>query len=150
MTKYDVVIVGGGPAGLSAALVLGLARRSVVVFDAGQPRNAPSRQAHGFLTRDGCSPSKLSQIARRQMAAYPSVDLHQARVETIRKQDFDFEVVAEGGESLITRRLTDRNYQQTQIHSLGVCWPPGLNAISNKTIPNRPETTVNNIGGAIC
>ena len=54
--SYDVVVVGGGAAGLSAALVLGRARRRVAVVDAGTPRNAPAEHMHGFLSRDGMRP----------------------------------------------------------------------------------------------
>ena len=56
---YDVVIVGGGVSGLSAALVLGRARRNVVIIDAGTPRNAPADAAYGFITRDGTAPERL-------------------------------------------------------------------------------------------
>jgi thioredoxin reductase len=67
---YDVVIVGGGPAGLNAALVLARARRQVVVVDAGQPRNAAAREMHGFLTRDGISPLELLAAGRLELARY--------------------------------------------------------------------------------
>jgi thioredoxin reductase len=67
---YDVVIVGGGAAGLSAALVLGRARRRVAVIDGGEPRNAPAAHMHGFLSRDGMSPSELLECGRREAAAY--------------------------------------------------------------------------------
>jgi flavin-dependent dehydrogenase len=53
VAEYDVVVVGGGVAGLSAAMMLGRSRRRVVVVDAGEPRNAPSAHLHGFLSRDG-------------------------------------------------------------------------------------------------
>jgi thioredoxin reductase len=67
---YDVIIVGGGPAGLSAATILGRARRRVVLFDDGKYRNEASRGVHGFLTRDGIHPSELRRIAREQLARY--------------------------------------------------------------------------------
>jgi thioredoxin reductase len=67
---YDVIIVGGGPAGLSAALVLGRARRRVLVCDAGSPRNAASRAMHGFLTRDGIPPQELLCLGREELARY--------------------------------------------------------------------------------
>jgi thioredoxin reductase len=71
---YDVIIVGGGPAGLSAALILARCRRRVVVVDAGQPRNAAARQFHGFLGRDGDSPHALLRDGRAELAKY-SVEL---------------------------------------------------------------------------
>jgi len=74
-TEVDVVIVGGGPAGLSAALNLGRARASVVLIDAGRPRNAATLRSHGFLTRDGVSPLELRKLARAELAAYPNVRL---------------------------------------------------------------------------
>jgi thioredoxin reductase len=67
---YDVIIIGGGPAGLSAALLLGRARRRVLVIDAGQPRNAPAREMHGFLTRDGTRPADLLADGRAEIARY--------------------------------------------------------------------------------
>ena len=72
--KYDVAIVGGGAAGLSAALVLGRARRRVLVIDAGSPRNAPAAHMQGFLSRDGMPPSELLAAGREEIAGY-GVDL---------------------------------------------------------------------------
>jgi thioredoxin reductase len=67
---FDVVIVGGGAAGLSAALVLGRARRRVAVIDAGSPRNAPATHMHGFLSRDGMPPLELLAVARNEVTRY--------------------------------------------------------------------------------
>ena len=64
----DVIIVGAGPAGLSAALMLGRCRRSVLVFDNGSPRNAASHALHGYLTRDGIPPADFLQLARQEIA----------------------------------------------------------------------------------
>ena len=69
-TTYDVAIVGGGAAGLSAALVLGRARRRVVLIDAGQPRNAPAAHVHGFVSPDGMPPAELLRVGRAEAAAY--------------------------------------------------------------------------------
>lgn len=70
MTRREVIIVGGGPAGLSCALVLGRCRRDVLVIDDDQPRNAASGAAHGFFTRDGASPAELRAIGRAQLEPY--------------------------------------------------------------------------------
>src|SRR5688500_2171219 len=67
---YDVVVVGGGAAGLSAALVLGRARRRVGVLDAGAPRNAPAARMQGYLSRDGMPPAKLLAAGRDEVSGY--------------------------------------------------------------------------------
>jgi thioredoxin reductase len=67
---YDVIVVGGGAAGLSAALVLGRARRRVAVVDSGRPRNAPAAEMHGFLSRDGMSPADLLALGRDEVTRY--------------------------------------------------------------------------------
>lgn len=71
--NYDVIIVGGGAAGLSAALVLSRARRRVVVLDAGSPRNAPASHMQGFLSRDGMPPAELLAAGRREVEGYGGV-----------------------------------------------------------------------------
>src|SRR5215213_8058067 len=76
---YDVVMVGGGAAGLSAALVLGRARRRVIVIDAGAPRNAPAAHMQGFLSRDGTPPSELLRAARAEVLRY-GVEIVEDRV----------------------------------------------------------------------
>src|SRR5438067_13902239 len=68
--EFDVIIIGGGPAGLSAALVLGRCLRSVLVIDAGHPRNYASRAAHNFLTRDGIEPLELLRLGRADIGRY--------------------------------------------------------------------------------
>jgi thioredoxin reductase len=79
---YDVIIVGGGPAGLSAALVLGRCCRKVLVCDSGSPRNGASRALHAFLTRDGTPPLELLRLGREELAPY-SVDFQETMVEQI-------------------------------------------------------------------
>jgi thioredoxin reductase len=74
MNVYDVAIIGGGPAGLSAALVLARARRSTIVFDAGTPRNASSPGVYGFPSRDGVLPAKLKAMVRGELAHYGYVE----------------------------------------------------------------------------
>ena len=109
---YDAVIVGGGPAGLSAAVALGRARRTVAVIDSGEPRNAPAHGVHNFLTRDGTTPAELLRLARAEAISY-GVVLVDARVETARQTDDGFAVnlasgaVFAGRRLLVTTGLTD-------------------------------------------
>jgi thioredoxin reductase/SAM-dependent methyltransferase len=102
--KFDVAILGGGAAGLSAAVVLGRARRSVVVIDAGSPRNAPAEGVHGFLSRDGISPVELIQIGRTEVERY-GVDVLQATAVAARGTDAGFEVSLDDGRTISAWRL---------------------------------------------
>jgi thioredoxin reductase len=98
---YDVVVVGGGAAGLSAALVLGRARRRVAVVDVGTPRNAPAAHMHGFLSRDGMPPRDLLAAARAEARGY-GVELVDDRVV---EATTGFTVRLAGGRRLAARRL---------------------------------------------
>src|SRR4051794_15753608 len=80
---YDVLIVGGGPAGLSAALVLGRCRRRVLVVDAGRPRNAAARALHGYLGRDGIPPRDFLRLGRVEVERY-GVEVLDAEVDAAR------------------------------------------------------------------
>lgn len=77
---WDVVIAGAGPAGLSAALVLGRARRKVLLCDSGTPRSWASKEMHGFLTRDGIPPPEFLRLGRSELSRYPSVSFRKAEV----------------------------------------------------------------------
>jgi thioredoxin reductase len=101
--KYAVVVVGGGAAGLSAALVLGRARHRTLVVDAGEPRNAPAAHMQGYLTRDGMPPAEFLAIGREEIARY-GVELVRDRVVEVAKGE-DFTVVLAGGRTVRARRL---------------------------------------------
>lgn len=80
---HDVVIVGGGPSGLSGALALARARKRVLVCDAGPRRNAAAEHIHNFVTRDGTPPDEFRRIGHQQLANYPNARVQDARVESI-------------------------------------------------------------------
>lgn len=101
----DVVIVGGSTAGLSAALYLGRSLRRTIVFDAGEPCNRFSHASHGFFTRDGTPPAELLQIGREQLARYEMVSIQQKRVTAVRPVGEHFEVEAEDGTVVATRKV---------------------------------------------
>lgn len=101
----DVAIVGGGPAGLSAALVLGRCRRRVVVFDGGHHRNDGSGAVHGFLTRDGTAPAALRAIARNELRAYGSVHVEDQVVTEVVRDGELFHVTTQSGEPYRARRI---------------------------------------------
>ncbi|QTH43921.1 NAD(P)/FAD-dependent oxidoreductase [Cohnella sp. LGH] len=102
---FDVAIIGGGPAGLNAALVLGRARKKVAVIDEGRPRNAVTQETHGFLTRDGVRPSEFRRIAREEIGAYPSVSFLADTVMSISGADGHFQVATAQGNILTSRKL---------------------------------------------
>ena len=107
---YDVIVIGGAAAGLSAALVLGRSRRSVLVVDAGEPRNAPAEGAHNYLGREGASPSELYRIGRDEVAAY-GVEVTAGRIVAASATDGDgvdavgFSVTLDSGAVVTARRL---------------------------------------------
>ncbi len=101
----DVGIIGGGPAGMSAALVLGRSRKSVIVIDEGRPRNRVTRESHGFLTRDGVSPGEFRRIAREQIGAYPSVRFVEEAAAQVAGSDGDFRVTTAQGRTYRCRKL---------------------------------------------
>lgn len=103
--SIDCAILGGGPAGLNAALVLGRAKRSVVVFDDNHPRNAVTQEAHGFLTRDGVKPSEFRAIAHQEIGRYPSVEILHVRATGLRHMENVFEISTQQGERFFAKTL---------------------------------------------
>jgi len=102
---YDVVIAGGGPAGLSAALALGRARKRVLLCDAGPRRNAAAVHLHNFVTRDGTPPTEFRRIARDQLAAYPHVEITDDAIAAIRGERGAFTIALAAAPAVTARRI---------------------------------------------
>jgi thioredoxin reductase len=105
MTRYDVAVIGGGAAGLSAALVLARARRRVLVVDAGSPRNAPATHMHGFLSRDGLPPGELLALGRNEVKSYGADILTGAATALVPDGRAGFRVLLADGHPVSARRL---------------------------------------------
>ena len=101
----DCVIIGGGPSGLNASLVLGRARKKVILFDENKPRNAVTHQSHGFITRDGIKPSEFRKIAREDLMNYPDITIENQRVMDIKKENDAFMIRAEDGRSFRSKKV---------------------------------------------
>ncbi|WP_442818518.1 FAD-dependent oxidoreductase [Streptomyces sp. NBC_01320] len=101
---WDVVVIGGGVAGLSAALTLARVRRSVLVIDAGEPRNAPALAAHGLISRDGIAPLELLRLGREEILSYGG-RIVSGRVAGVRREEGHLMVSTEDGGGAAARRL---------------------------------------------
>jgi len=104
-STYDCIIVGAGPAGLSAALMLGRCRRKVVVCDSGSPRNVRSAGLHNYLTRDGIIPGEFLQLGRQDVERYPTIEFRQVEVLDATVSADGFRVVCADGRQLSARKL---------------------------------------------
>jgi thioredoxin reductase len=105
MSQFDVIVIGGSAAGLSAALVLARARRSVLVIDAGMPRNAPAEHMHGFLSRDGMPPRELIAIGREEVERYGAAILRDTATDVVNEGAQGFRVALAAGDPVRARRL---------------------------------------------
>jgi thioredoxin reductase len=105
MNGYDVVVIGGGAAGLSAALVLSRARRKVLVVDAGEPRNGPASHMHGFLSRDGMPPAELLVKGKSEVEGYGGSLMSGTVTGLMRDGRSGFWVLLANGQRIWARRL---------------------------------------------
>lgn len=97
MPTHDSLIIGGGPAGLSAALILARCAKRTLVCDSGKPRNAASRGLHGYLSRDGIPPAELRARGRRELSAYPTVEWRDTVIRDAERRDDLFHLRADNG-----------------------------------------------------
>jgi len=103
---FDVIIIGGGPAGMSAALILGRCRRKVLIVDSGKPRNRRSHAMHGYLTRDGMNPNELKAMARQELKTYDTVvSIDGNAIDAFKTDDGRFIVVLEDGQRYLSRKI---------------------------------------------
>jgi len=121
----ECAVVGGGAAGLSAALVLGRARRRVAVFDVGGQSNRPAAGVGGLLGHDGTPPERLYELARAQLGAYPSVELRDEEVVAARPEVGGFALTGGSGAATLARRVllaTGMRYEPPDLPGLEALW----------------------------
>lgn len=102
---FEVIIIGGSYAGLSAAMALGRASRNVLIIDEGKPCNALTPHSHNFLTRDGETPAAISAIAKEQALNYPTVNFHEGMVTSVTKTETGFTAETASGEAFHTKKI---------------------------------------------
>jgi thioredoxin reductase len=123
--RYDVVVVGGSAAGLSAGLTLGRSRRRTLIIDSGKPCNRQTPHSHNFLTRDGETPMRIAQVAREQLLNYPTVELLAATAEQVVRSADGFTITTSTGQTIPARKLllaTGITDQLPPLPGFAECW----------------------------
>lgn len=123
--QFEVIIIGGSYAGLSAAMALGRASRNVVVIDSGKPCNAPTPHSHNFLTRDGETPAAISAIAKKQVLQYPTVEFKEGTATAVEETDDRFTVKLAGDAIVRAKKVllaTGIKDIMPEIDGLAECW----------------------------
>ncbi|USD83490.1 NAD(P)/FAD-dependent oxidoreductase [Bacillus safensis] len=101
----DCAIIGGGPAGLSAALVVGRGRKQVIVFDDELPRNRVTQESHGFITNDGMTPFEIRQAGEADLQKYPSIKIKRSRIVDIQKKEESFMLLTDEGDAFEAKKI---------------------------------------------
>ncbi|MFX3673596.1 MAG: NAD(P)/FAD-dependent oxidoreductase [Paenisporosarcina sp.] len=101
----DCIVIGGGPAGLNATLVLGRARRNVLLIDSNNARNKITRESHGFITRDGVKPEEFRELAHKEFIKYNTIETEQDKVVEIIKDEMGFKIKTRKGNEWLTRKV---------------------------------------------
>jgi len=105
MNVFDCIVIGGGPAGLSASLTLGRARRVIALFDDGTNRNRVTQASHGFITRDGIKPQEFKELGLKELEHYPSILYFRETIIDILKKDEVFIVKTINGQEFMTEKI---------------------------------------------
>ncbi|WP_144521527.1 NAD(P)/FAD-dependent oxidoreductase [Bacillus pumilus] len=101
----DCVIIGGGPAGLSAALVVGRGRKQVIVFDDELPRNRVTQESHGFITNDGMTPFEIRQAGEADLQNYPHIQIKRSKIVVVQNNEDNFTLLTQGGERFEAKKI---------------------------------------------
>ncbi|KAA9340170.1 NAD(P)/FAD-dependent oxidoreductase [Adhaeribacter soli] len=129
---YDVIIVGGGPAGLSAAMVLGRCRRKVALFDTGKPRNRWSESMNGFITRDGINPGNFIKLGRKELGKY-GVEVHEREIVEVDYSSEGFKAVDAKGNEYRSKKLLLATGLKDRLPDL-----PGIEEMYGKSVHHCP------------
>jgi thioredoxin reductase len=122
---FDVIIIGGSYAGLSAGMALGRAIRRVLIIDSGKPCNAQTPYSHNFLTQDGKTPRQIAKTAREQLNQYQTVEHHAGVAASGRKTDGGFDITTASGKTFIAKKLifaTGVRDLMPPITGFAACW----------------------------
>lgn len=129
----DVVIAGGGPGGLNAALVLGRSLKKVMLIDEAKPRNDVTLKSHGFLTRDGISPTVIREIAREQLKAYKNVTIIKDVIDDVERNNDLFIIKTRNGQTVISKKIIFATGMKDYLPAI-----PGLQSVYGKTVFHCP------------
>lgn len=129
-TDYEVIIIGGGPAGMSAALVLGRSRINTLILNNEQARNMVTTHSHGFLTRDGVHPTEMLSIAKGQLEKYPATTYLKEKATSLSQNSNGFTITTQNG-LYSSKRVVLATGQKDNIDQLGI---PGLTEVYGKSV----------------
>lgn len=127
---YEIIIIGGGPAGMSAALVLGRSRIKTLVLNTENPRNLVTTHSHGFLTQDGKHPSEIFKVAKEQLNKYPSVSYQKEKAINVKRDNNSFTVKTENN-TFKAKRVVIATGHRDNISSIGI---DGLIEVYGKSV----------------